>query len=47
LSPNSFADLITIPHTGNIGDAHSVVVHYAGAVGVSMIGGHWVSLSNL
>jgi cytosine/adenosine deaminase-related metal-dependent hydrolase len=47
IAPGSFADLITIPHTGKFKDVESAVVHHRGAVEGSMIAGEWVCLSNL
>jgi cytosine/adenosine deaminase-related metal-dependent hydrolase len=41
LSPGAFADLIAIPHTGRIRDAHEAVVHHRGNVPASMIDGQW------
>jgi cytosine/adenosine deaminase-related metal-dependent hydrolase len=43
VAQNSYADLITIPYSGNIGDAESAAVHHRGDVADSMIDGKWVS----
>ncbi len=42
VAQNSFADLITIPHSGNIKEAESAVVQHRGDVAGSMIEGKWV-----
>jgi cytosine/adenosine deaminase-related metal-dependent hydrolase len=41
LSPNAFADLITIPFTGKIADICEAVLHHASTVSASMIDGQW------
>jgi cytosine/adenosine deaminase-related metal-dependent hydrolase len=41
LSENAFADLITIPFAGKKTDIYDSVVHHAGNVSASMIGGQW------
>jgi cytosine/adenosine deaminase-related metal-dependent hydrolase len=42
MAQNSFADLITIPYSGNIGEAESAAVQHRGEVAGSMIEGKWV-----
>jgi cytosine/adenosine deaminase-related metal-dependent hydrolase len=42
MAKNSFADLITIPYSGKIGEAESAVVQHRGDVTHSMIEGKWV-----
>jgi cytosine/adenosine deaminase-related metal-dependent hydrolase len=42
LAQNSFADLITIPYSGNIWEAESAAVEHRGDVAGSMIEGKWV-----
>jgi cytosine/adenosine deaminase-related metal-dependent hydrolase len=42
LSANAQADLIAIPFDGKLRDAFEAVVHHAGDVALSMIGGRWV-----
>jgi aminodeoxyfutalosine deaminase len=41
LSENAFADLMAIPFAGKKADICNAVVHYAGKVSASMIGGQW------
>ncbi|MGP8199727.1 MAG: amidohydrolase family protein [Limisphaerales bacterium] len=41
IAQNSFADLITIPFSGNIGQAEAAVVQHRGDVDGSMIDGKW------
>ena len=41
LSANAFADLIAIPFAGKKADIYDAVLHHAGQVSVSMIGGQW------
>lgn len=42
MAQNSFADLITIPYSGDIGEAETAVVQHRGDVTHSMIEGKWV-----
>jgi cytosine/adenosine deaminase-related metal-dependent hydrolase len=42
IAQNCFADLITIPFSGNIGQAEVAVVQHRGDVAGSMIDGNWV-----
>ena len=46
VAQNSFADLITIPYSGKIGEAESAVVQHRGDVAGSMIEGKWVGGGN-
>jgi cytosine/adenosine deaminase-related metal-dependent hydrolase len=46
LAQNSFADLITIPYSGKIGEAETAVVQHRGDVAGSMIEGKWVGGGN-
>jgi cytosine/adenosine deaminase-related metal-dependent hydrolase len=41
LSPKALADMIALPFTGKLLDATEAVVHHAGDVAASMIGGRW------
>jgi len=41
LSANALADMIALPFTGKLPDATEAVVHHAGNVAGSMIGGRW------
>jgi cytosine/adenosine deaminase-related metal-dependent hydrolase len=41
MAQNSFADLITIPYSGTIGEAESAVVQHRGDMAGSMIDGKW------
>jgi len=42
LSPDAFADLITIPFAGKVADAGLALLHHAGNVTAAMIDGKWV-----
>jgi cytosine/adenosine deaminase-related metal-dependent hydrolase len=42
LSPNTFADAITIPFTGKTTDAPAAALNHTGNVGGSMIDGQWI-----
>jgi cytosine/adenosine deaminase-related metal-dependent hydrolase len=46
VAQNSFADLITIPYSGKIGEAESAVVQHRGDMAGSMIEGKWVGGGN-
>ena len=46
VAQNSFADLITIPYSGKIGEAESAVVQHRGDVAHSMIEGKWMGGGN-
>jgi 5-methylthioadenosine/S-adenosylhomocysteine deaminase len=41
LAAGSFADVIALSFAGEAGDIYDGVVHHAGDVGASMIGGQW------
>lgn len=41
ITAGAFADLIALPHSGRIRDAHDTVVHHRGNVSASMIDGEW------
>ena len=41
LSENALADLIAIPFAGTLPELDSAVIHHAGDVAASMIGGQW------
>ncbi len=42
LTPNAFADLIALPFSGKISEAHEAVLQHRGEVSASMIDGKWV-----
>jgi cytosine/adenosine deaminase-related metal-dependent hydrolase len=46
LTPGALADLITIPATGDGTDIYETVLHHAGPVHASVIGGRWVHPSH-
>jgi cytosine/adenosine deaminase-related metal-dependent hydrolase len=41
LSPNAFADLITVPFSGKTSESWAALVHHRGDVAASMIDGQW------
>ena len=41
LSPTAFADLIAVPFSGKTAQVYDAVLHHAGNVAASMIGGQW------
>jgi aminodeoxyfutalosine deaminase len=43
IAQNSFADLITIPYSGTIGEAEAAAVRHRGDVAASMIDGEWLA----
>src|SRR4051794_12804377 len=42
LSRNAFADLIAVPHSGNLAEASAAAIQHRGNVTASMINGQWV-----
>ncbi|MEO7298814.1 MAG: amidohydrolase family protein [Verrucomicrobiota bacterium] len=42
LMPNAFADLIALPFSGKISEAHEAVLQHQGEVSASLVDGNWV-----
>ena len=42
LSPGALADIIALPHFSGLHDVFEDVIHHAGPVRASMIGGEWI-----
>jgi len=45
LTPNAFADLIALPFSGKISEAHEAVLQHQGEVSASIVDGNWIAKS--